>query len=79
MQTITAIERISTRLRPSPQLCERPTAEVITTHAGVCPTCSRAVRIGLGREALVYGGCGHLTGIEQRGAEVSISFEAAPA
>jgi hypothetical protein len=79
MQTITATEKQTTRIRPVPQIQVRPVEETLTTHAGICPICSRETRVGLGREATVYGGCCHFRGIEQSGAAVAIEFRGSAA
>jgi hypothetical protein len=77
METVTAFEKLTTRIRPVPRVPVLPIRETLTSHAGICPTCSRETRVNLGREAVVYGSCVHFQGVEQSGADVAISFEAA--
>jgi hypothetical protein len=75
MQTVTAIEKQTFRVRPVPRVPTRPKAEVLTTHSGICPRCGVESRLGLGREVgAVYGGCVHLVSVEQQGTTVLIQF-----
>jgi hypothetical protein len=74
--TTTAIEKITTRIRPVPTPPAKPVEETLTTHAAVCPHCAREARVRLGPDAILYGGCVHVRGIHQVGVEVSIAFEA---
>jgi hypothetical protein len=73
--TVITDSKITTRVRPVPNLSARPAEEVITTHAASCPECSRETRIGLGPQAAIYGGCVHIAAIEQSTAGVAIRFE----
>jgi hypothetical protein len=72
----TAIEKITTRIRPVPTPPAKPVEEILSTHAATCPQCSRETRVGLGAEATLYGGCVHVRGIQQQAGNVSITFEA---
>ena len=75
MEAITAVEKVTNRLRPNSQICVRPMPETITSHAAMCPSCHRETRVGLGREATVYGSCPHFAGINQHGGAVSVLFD----
>jgi hypothetical protein len=75
--TTTAIEKLTTRIRPVPTPPAKPVEETLTTHAAVCPQCSREARVRLGTEAVLYGGCVHVRVIQQQVGEVAITFEAA--
>ena len=78
MQTVAAIPQVTTRLRPAPQLTERPSPEPITSHAATCPICGRETRLAL-RPGTVYGSCPHFTAIEAGAAGVTVLFEAGKA
>ncbi len=74
METVIAHFQIATRIRPTAQVCTRPVPETVTSHAASCPSCHRETRVGLGAIAIIYGGCSHLRGIDQRGALVEVLF-----
>ncbi len=75
MTEISASERITTRIRPVPNPRATLVEEVLTTHAAICPACSREARIGLGAAATVYGGCSHFRGIRQAGDVIEVLFD----
>jgi hypothetical protein len=79
MQTVVAVPSITTRIRPTAQICGRPVPETLTSHFGVCPHCQRETHIRLGGAGTIYGGCSHFAAIEQCGTEIRILFSEAAA
>ena len=75
MIDIPAYRKIATRIRPTAQVCVRPTPETMTTHAADFPHCGRETRVGTGEIAAIYGGCSHFVGVQESGAGVFVTFD----
>jgi hypothetical protein len=77
MQCVTAVSKIATTTQPE---LNGPltVSAAVRSHASECPECSREIRVVLGTVATVYGGCPHLSSIEQRGDALTIMFTVPP-
>jgi len=71
---VIAIAKITTRFRPTQSAVPQAVEEVLTTHAALCPLCSRETRVGFGEGAVVYGGCVHFQQITQHRDAITLSF-----